>query len=81
MNLFELKKRFFASLRMTGEQKTGDVAVSRQNCRALPDRTAKSYPYVFPTNLRGLAWSLSFQSLLAANVDFDLLGLGFRLLG
>src|SRR5579863_10586186 len=69
---------------MTGEQKTGDVAVSRQNCRAelpsLPDRTAEGYPYVFPANLSGFAWSLSFESLLAANVDFDLLGLGFRLL-
>src|SRR6202035_3331854 len=44
---------------------------------ARPDSRGRLSPRVLC--LRGFAWGLGFQGLLAANVDFDLLGLGFRL--
>src|ERR1700678_3623732 len=45
---------------------------------ARPDSRGRLSPRA-TDNLRGFAWSLGFQSLLTTNVDFDLLGLGFRL--
>ena len=48
------------------------------NCVWLCERRRPSL--VFLASLRCLAWPLGFEGLLAANVDFDLLGLGFGLL-
>src|SRR5580692_3716163 len=51
-----------------------------ENCRVALDRTAEAAClHVFAANLCGFSCSLGFQSLLGANIDFDLLGFGFRL--
>jgi hypothetical protein len=56
--------------------KTVEIRANRDGSETRP--YTKSHTAV--ANLRGFAWALAFQGLFAANVDLDLLGLGFCLL-
>src|SRR5579864_5879017 len=74
---------FFASLRMTAHKKTGDGHLCRLPSKTVELRSTGRVkdPSLHKqiASLRGFAWSLGFEGLLAAHVDFDLLGFGFRL--